>query len=45
MNKSYSIAEIANLLMFCDAKYFSKCFKKETGMSPLQYRKHKKQME
>ena len=32
------IAEIAQLCGYSDPKYFSRCFKAETGMSPSQYR-------
>ena len=35
--KKYSITEIADMTGFCDAKYFSKVFKKETGKSPSTY--------
>lgn len=41
VNTSYSIATIAEQTGFSDPKYMSKCIKKETGMTPLQYRKHK----
>ena len=37
-----SIAEIAHYLSFEDEKYFSKCFKKEYGMTPSQFRKYPK---
>lgn len=33
-----SIEEIAGLLGFSSTAYFSRCFKKEKGVSPLQYR-------
>lgn len=42
INTDYSVAEIAEMLSFTDAKYFSKCIKTETGLSPLAYRKTKK---
>lgn len=42
INSEYSVSEIADYLTLCDAKYLSKCIKKRTGMSPLQYRKAKK---
>jgi len=34
-----SIGEIAEVCGFCDIYHFSKCFKKEMGISPAQYRK------
>ena len=34
-----TIQEIANQLNFCDSAYFSEFFKKQTGMTPLQFRK------
>lgn len=37
-NKTTQIAEIAHICGFSDPKYFSRCFKAETGMSPSQYR-------
>lgn len=36
-----NISEISSNLGFDDPNYFSKLFKKKTGMSPLQYRKSK----
>ena len=33
-----SIAEVAYAVGFSDPKYFTKCFKKETGMTPSEYR-------
>ncbi len=35
----YSVAYIAHYLAFDDEKYFSRCFKKENGITPNQYRK------
>lgn len=34
-----SIGEIAELMSFADPKYFSKFFKRQTGMTPSEYRK------
>ena len=34
----HSVAHIAHYLAFDDEKYFSRCFKKEVGMTPRQYR-------
>ncbi len=41
VNTSYSINIIAEQTGFSDSKYMAKCIKKETGMTPLQYRKYK----
>ncbi len=37
---NYSIAETAQSSGFADPYYFSRFFKKETGMTPLEYKKH-----
>lgn len=37
----YSFSQIAYMVGFSDPKYFGKCFKKETGMTPSEYRNHK----
>lgn len=37
---SYSIAQISDLLGFSSQSYFSQAFRKATGMTPMQYRKH-----
>lgn len=39
VNTSYTVNEIAEQTGFYDPKYMSKCIKKETGLSPVQYRK------
>lgn len=36
-SRRYSVTEIATLLGYCDAKYFSKKFKDFYGVSPMQY--------
>jgi YesN/AraC family two-component response regulator len=36
-----SISEIAYSVGFTDPKYFTKCFKKETGLTPTDYREQK----
>ncbi|GMK38690.1 hypothetical protein PCCS19_17440 [Paenibacillus sp. CCS19] len=38
-NRTYKVADIAELVGYTDEKYFSKVFKKHTGLSPQQYRK------
>lgn len=38
-NSTYNISEIASLVGYSDSLYFSRYFKKRTGMSPLKYRK------
>jgi YesN/AraC family two-component response regulator len=40
----YSVSEISDLLSFSTPHYFSKAFKKNTGLSPQQYRKLSRQM-
>lgn len=39
--KHYSISDIAYMCGFSDPYYFSRCFKKHTGISPYNYRKSK----
>ena len=41
VNTNYSIEYIADLLCFSEPEYMSKCIKKQTGLSPLKYRKNK----
>ena len=36
---SLTMQEIANQMNFCDAAYFSDFFRRQTGMTPLQFRK------
>lgn len=38
-NTEISVAEIANMVGYSDPLYFSRFFKKKTGMSPLIYKK------
>jgi len=38
-NRSYKVTDVAELVGYSDEKYFSKVFKKHTGLSPQQYRK------
>jgi AraC-like DNA-binding protein/mannose-6-phosphate isomerase-like protein (cupin superfamily) len=38
VHTNLSVTEIAGLLNFSDQSYFTKFFKRETGISPLQYR-------
>lgn len=35
--RNYNITQVANLLMFSDPHYFSRIFKKHTGMTPREY--------
>jgi len=37
-NKEYNISEIAYMVGFNDAHYFSKCFKQTYGISPTEYK-------
>lgn len=41
VNTNYSVEYISELLSFSEPEYMSKCIKKQTGLSPLQYRKTK----
>ena len=41
VNTNYSVEYISELLCFSEPEYMSKCIKKQTGLSPLQYRKKK----
>ena len=41
VKSKYTFSEIAYACGFTDPKYFSKCFKKETGMTPTEYRTKK----
>ncbi len=39
-SSTMTFSQIAYAVGFSDPKYFGKCFKKHTGMSPSEYRKH-----
>jgi AraC-like DNA-binding protein len=39
----YNVSSVAYMTGFNDPKYFSKCFKKQFGMSPSEYGKERKQ--
>ena len=39
-NKSFQIAEIAELVGYSDPLYFSRIFKKKNGCSPNEYKKN-----
>ena len=39
LDNSYNISEIAFRVGYNDPKYFTKCFRKELGLSPTKYRK------
>lgn len=41
-NSNYPFSQIAYMVGFSDPKYFGKCFKKETGMTPSEYREKAK---
>jgi AraC-like DNA-binding protein len=41
INTSYSVNTISEKSGFGDARYMAKCIKKETGMTPIEYRKNK----
>jgi len=41
VNTSYSVTAIAEQSGFFDPKYMAKCIKKETGLTPMEYRKSK----
>ena len=37
-NSKMPVSQVAYAVGFTDPKYFTKCFRKETGMSPSEYR-------
>lgn len=41
MNRQFKLNEIAHLIGYCDAGYFSKIFKREVGCSPSEYQRGK----
>lgn len=44
VDSSMNFSQIAYAVGFSDPKYFGKCFKKHTGMSPSEYRKQRDEM-
>lgn len=36
-SRQYNVSEVAFMIGFSDSKYFSKVFKKETGLTPTEY--------
>lgn len=42
LSSDYTFSQIAYMTGFADPKYFGKCFKKATGMTPSEYRQTKK---
>lgn len=41
-NGNFNMSQIAYMIGFSDPKYFSKCFKKQMGMSPSEYKEREK---
>lgn len=42
-NSQFTFSEIAGKVGFADSRYFSKCFKREVGLTPSEYREQKLQ--
>ncbi len=45
VRSNLTFSEVSFSIGFSDPKYFTKCFKKETGMTPSEYRKKKRDAE
>ncbi len=45
VRSNLTFSQVAFSIGFSDPKYFTKCFKKETGMTPSEYRKQKRDAE
>ena len=41
-DNSFTVSELAYMTGFSDPKYFTRCFKKMTGMTPTEYREQTK---
>ena len=40
VSNKYSVSDIASMTGYSDVYYFSRVFKENTGMSPLEYKKN-----
>ncbi len=45
VRSNLTFSQVSFSIGFSDPKYFTKCFKKETGMTPSEYRKQKREAE
>lgn len=43
VKSNYNFSQIAYMVGFSDPKYFTKCFKKDKGMTPSEYRERAKE--